>query len=126
MRTVVALICHGSRDPKWCDVFKHLAATLQAQNPDQDMHLCYMEIASPTLMDVVSAWTDHIDMPFRVRVLPLFMASGGHVDHDIPTQIAEVAAAFPALDIAMERPIGENPMVITAIGDIVTTLCENG
>ena len=125
MRTLVALICHGSRDPKWCGVFERLAAALQAQNPDQTIRLCYMEIASPTLMDVVSAWTTQIDMPFRVRVLPLFMASGGHVDHDIPTQIAEVAQVFPALDIAMERPIGENPMVITAIGDIVTTLCEN-
>lgn len=126
MKTAVALICHGSRDPKWCGVFETLAATLQRQNPTQDMRLCYMEIASPTLMDLINAWSVSMSgMPFRVRVLPLFMASGGHVDHDIPTQIAEVEAAFPGLDIRMERPIGENPMVITAIGEIVTSLCEN-
>jgi len=126
MRTAVALICHGSRDPKWCGVFEALAATLQAQKPEQEIRLCYMEIATPTLMDIVSAWTLTMSgvENFRVRVLPLFMASGGHVDNDIPVLVNEVAAAFPGLDIAMERPIGENPMVVAAIGDIVTSLCE--
>jgi sirohydrochlorin ferrochelatase len=52
------------------------------------------------------------------------MASGGHVDNDIPVLVSDVATAFPGLDIAMERPIGENPMVVAAIGDIVTSLCE--
>ncbi len=123
-KTHVALICHGSRDPKWCQVFEGLVSQLQIQNPTQEMKLCYMEIASPTLLDLVTHWQAS-EQPFKVRVLPLFMASGGHVDHDIPAQIAMVSEAFPELDIVMERPIGENPLVISAIGDIVRTLAQN-
>lgn len=126
MKTVVALICHGSRDPKWCRVFEGLTAMIQAQNPTQEIRLCYMEIAAPTLMDIVSAWALTMSgvENFRVRVLPLFMASGGHVDNDLPVLVHDVANAFSGLDIVLERPIGENPMVITAIGGIVSRLCE--
>ncbi len=126
MKTAVALICHGSRDPKWRGVFEKLAAQLQALRPTHLIALCYMEIATPTLMDIVTNWSATLSGPenFRVRVLPLFMASGGHVDNDIPVLVSDVATAFPGLDIAMERPIGENPMVVAAIGDIVTSLCE--
>jgi sirohydrochlorin cobaltochelatase len=127
MQTAVALICHGSKDPKWRGVFETLAIKLQQAHPEQIMALCYMEIATPTLMDIVAGWSKTLAGPknFRVRVLPLFMASGGHVDNDIPVLVREVAEAFPGLDIVMERPIGENPMVVAAIGDIVTELCAN-
>lgn len=122
MKTAFALICHGSRDPRWCDTFVRLAQTLQSANPTLPMALCYMEIASPTLMSVVSAWLQSSDVPDVVRVLPLFMAGGGHVDHDIPTQIAEVQRAYPDLDIAMLRPVGEHPLVVAAMGDIMREL----
>lgn len=127
-KTAVALICHGSRDPKWRHVFEQLTVSLQTQYPDHILQLCYMEIATPTLQEVVMSWTRMWPKQtgawaFRVRVLPLFMASGGHVDHDIPAQIEEVTALFPDLDIAMARPIGEHPLMVKAIGDMVTQLC---
>ena len=53
------------------------------------------------------------------KILPLFMAGGGHVDRDIPKQIAEIKEKFTDLNIDLLPPIGENKAFRDLIKQIV-------
>lgn len=50
-----------------------------------------------------------------VRLVPVFFGLGGHLKHDLPRIVAELEAAYAGLSIAVERPIGEQPAVMSAI-----------
>jgi sirohydrochlorin ferrochelatase len=39
----------------------------------------------------------------------MFFSSGGHVTRDLPNLLEELRASFPALEIEMAGPIGEQP-----------------
>ncbi len=82
--------------------------------------LAYMEIARPTLLEAATAAVN--EGATEVFVLPLFMAGGGHVDHDIPVLVDEVGKTFPELSVLMLPAIGEHPVVVRAIKDIAKDL----
>ena len=44
-----------------------------------------------------------------VRILPLFLAGGGHLSTDLPEQVAAVEKAHPGLKVEVLPPIGEHP-----------------
>lgn len=53
-----------------------------------------------------------------IRVVPLFLGFGGHVKEDLPRLIA--AANLP-VKITIDPPVGEQPAVIEAIVQLVTS-----
>ncbi|MEK7298708.1 MAG: CbiX/SirB N-terminal domain-containing protein [Candidatus Margulisiibacteriota bacterium] len=114
------LIVHGSRDPRWCYPFESHTKSLQMDCGATSVKLAYMEIARPTLLEAATAAVN--EGATEVFVLPLFMAGGGHVDHDIPVLVDEVGKTFPELSVLMLPAIGEHPAVVRAIKDIAKDL----
>ena len=53
-----------------------------------------------------------------VKVFPLFLAAGAHVERDIPAQVREAQAAYPAIDVRLLPALGTDPRV----ADLLTTL----
>lgn len=53
-----------------------------------------------------------------IRVVPLFLGFGGHVKEDLPRLIA--AANIP-VKVTLDPPVGEQPAVIEAIVQLVTS-----
>ena len=51
-------------------------------------------------------------------MLPLFLALGKHLRHDIPALARDVAASFPALTIEFLPALGEAPEFVEALGRI--------
>lgn len=113
MTTRLVLFVHGSRDPRWREPFERLAADLADDLGPDRVRLVYMEIVGPRLDEAAAeAARDGVT---RLRVLPLFMAGGAHVDKDIPEQVAAVRARHPGLAVELLPPIGEDPRFVSLL-----------
>ncbi len=53
-------------------------------------------------------------------LLPLFMASAGHVDKDIKPLVDELAVEHPQVDLRLMTPVGEDDLFPGLIIDIIT------
>ncbi|MBI4023578.1 MAG: CbiX/SirB N-terminal domain-containing protein [Verrucomicrobia bacterium] len=110
-KTCLVLIAHGSKNPRWTAPFQKLAEDLGREVGQDKVFLCFMELAQPSLQEVaariVQGGTSHF------RLLPLFLASGNHLDHDLPAQVEDVKRQLPGLEIEMLPPIGQHPMFAT-------------
>jgi sirohydrochlorin cobaltochelatase len=103
----LVLLAHGSGDPRWRAPFEDLLEKLRHESGRQRIALAYMEFSEPTLMDVAR---DAVHQGITaLRILPLFLAAGAHVDRDIPSQIEIVRVQFRQLRIDLLPPVGEDP-----------------
>jgi sirohydrochlorin cobaltochelatase len=116
-KTCLILLAHGSPDLRWRAPFEKLTETLRAACGAERVRLAYLEFTSPTLYEAASAAARAGFC--HLRILPLFMAGGGHVDRDIPVQVEQLAWELPEVVIDILPPAGEDPRVVAAIGDIV-------
>lgn len=115
-KTCLILLAHGSPDPRWRATFEKLLAALRASCGSERVRLAYLEFAAPTLYDAAGAAAR--DGFCHLRILPLFMAGGGHVDRDIPVQVEQLGWELPEVEIDILPPVGEDSRVVTAIGNI--------
>jgi len=114
--TRLILFVHGSRDPRWREPFERLAAGLMAELGEGAVRVAYLEASPPTLLETAEeAARDGVT---RLRLLPLFMAGGLHVDRDIPAQAAAVRRAFPGLTVELLPPIGDDARFIRLLNDL--------
>lgn len=114
--STLILIAHGSKDPRWRSPFERLLKSLKALLGENGVHLSYMEFAEPSLM---TAATQAVEAgAHRIKVLPLFMAGGSHVDQDIPPQVSAVRQVFPNVSVELLPPIGEHPRFVNLIQEI--------
>ena len=108
--TPLVLLAHGSKYKEWRAPFEQLADDLRKDVGADNVLLCYMESASPTLLDTVRQLAGA--GATRCRVLPLFMAQGAHFNTDIPGQLDEIKKQFPAFEITLLPVIGQHPMFL--------------
>jgi sirohydrochlorin cobaltochelatase len=83
--------------------------------PDR-VGLAYMDLAPPTLLDVVSRAAEAGVVAFRV--LPLFLAPQGHVERDVRPLTEAVRRARPDLDIELLPALGQQPEYREALARI--------
>jgi len=114
------LLAHGSRDPVWQDTFRDL--TRPALEGSTRTRLAFMELCAPSLEDSV----EHVvhDGITAIRVLPLFLARGRHLRHDIPKRIADLQTRFD-VEIELLAPIGEHPGMARALQEIIAETLES-
>ncbi len=110
------LLAHGSRDPRWQQPFEALTQQLQTQVGEAQVKLAYMEMASPTLMDIGKASIAEGITTFTI--LPLFMAAGGHVSKDIPRLANELKQADDNITVTVLPPVGEHPLIVDTMAQI--------
>lgn len=105
----LVIFAHGSADGRWRLPFEELTVSLAERHGADKVRLAYMEFAYPSLADIAREAAR--DGKSRLRVLPLFLAAGGHMSEDIPLQVAAVQMSFPQVRIELLQPIGEHPRV---------------
>lgn len=118
MNDVLILLAHGSRDARWRGSVEDLAENVQAKLPDRTVRVAFMQFAGPTLEDVVGEAEAEGSTHFTL--LPLFMASAGHVDKDIKPLVGELQSSRPTLGFALLEPVGEHPEFAGFIVDNLT------
>lgn len=97
------LLAHGSRDARWCGTFEQGQAVIN-QYLAQDAELAFMEMASPSLEDVIENYSQQGVKSFQV--LPLFFAEGRHLLEDVPAKITALESANPDLQIDLLDAVG--------------------
>jgi sirohydrochlorin cobaltochelatase len=111
----LVLFAHGARAASWAAPFERLRDATQAQAPDADVALAFLELMTPSLPDTVAAMAARgID---RVTVVPVFLGQGGHLLRDLPALCDTIRAAHPSLKLDVVGAIGEDPGVQRAMTD---------
>ena len=117
MKLGIVLFAHGSKDPDWAQPFERIAASLATRAPATVVALAYLE-HGPSLNEALAALK--AKGASSVRVVPVFLGQGGHIKNDLPRLVGQARAAHPGLDIALDRPVGEQPAVIEAIASVIS------
>ena len=106
-KTCLILLTHGSKRPSWLKPFQSLLRKLRKETGKTNIHLAHMELAAPSLEDIVElAVKDGIN---NIRVLPLFMSSGTHLIKDIPDKVKALMRKHRGLKIKILPPLGSHP-----------------
>ena len=116
MKEGLVLFAHGSRDPEWARPFEAIAARLAGTFV---VKLAYLELMQPSLEAAVASLA--AAGVRRIRVVPIFLGQGGHVKEDLPRRVAAARAGSPNVEISLEKAIGEQPAVIAAIAQAIST-----
>jgi siroheme synthase-like protein len=114
----LVLLAHGSRDPRWRASLEDLANSVRASTGDPGAALAFMQFAGPTLEEVVEDSRER--GVARLRILPLFMASAGHVEKDVLPLVEELRNRYPGMELEVLTAVGEDPLFHRLIHDIVT------
>jgi len=121
-RTAAILLAHGSRDKAWRAGFEQLAASLVESQGEGRARAAYLQLASPTLLEAVTAAAEE---GFRqIMVLPLFIAAGGHVMRDVPEQVSAVQDQWRDLQVTVLPRIGEAPGFLELVAQLVRKAIE--
>jgi sirohydrochlorin cobaltochelatase len=121
---VLILIAHGSRDARWRNSVERVVDSLAADLGPSRVRLAYMDCTPPTLLDVASeAARDGVR---SIRVLPLFLATEGHVERDVEPLVAEVRRKLHPLTVELLPPLGQQPEFRDAIAGIAGRAAGNG
>lgn len=116
MKHGLVLFAHGSSDPQWSRPFEQIAVSVQKKLPAVAVALAFLEHGT-SLEEAVAALVAR--GAATIRVVPVFLGTGGHLKEDLPDLLAAVRRAFPSLSFALETAIGENPQVIEALAGVI-------
>jgi sirohydrochlorin cobaltochelatase len=109
----LVLYAHGARDPQWAEPIRAIRDRVATLQPELVVEIAFLEHMSPSFDEAAAAL--HARGVRDVRVLPLFLARGGHLKRDLPEQIARVSAAWPDLRIDATAALGEDATMVDAI-----------
>ncbi len=113
MRDALILFAHGARDPAWAAPLRQVEASVRSMAGGLYVALAFMDFIAPNLLDTVNAAIAQGAQ--RIRIVPLFIAHGGHLQNDLPNLIADLEAQWPAIEFKLARAIGEEESVIAAM-----------
>lgn len=117
MKMRILLFAHGARDPRWSAPLERLAEVVRATDASLEVAPAFLEFMSPTLPDAIAQAVEQgVE---RVRVVPVFLAAGGHVKRDLPRMLDEAKALHPGLAIELAPVLGEDEGVIAAMATAI-------
>ena len=115
-------VVHGARDPEWASPMRRVCAAVHAQAPELRVELAFLEFMTPTLRDCAQVLL--AENYRRLIVLPMFIAQGGHLKHDLPQLIDELREQNPQVSFELAGAVGEVKSVVQAMADYVITLAD--
>lgn len=122
MSDAIVLVAHGARDPEWARPIEAIAARLRNLLPDSQVAISYLELMRPDIETAVCRLVE--GGARRVRVVPVFLAQGGHVKRDLPAKVdalrTKLTVTHADLQIDLETAIGEQSQIIDAIAACIS------
>ena len=112
----IILLAHGSRDPQWVSPFEQIRAAVERLRPDCAVALAYLENTMPDFAGAVDHLVERAATT-SIKVVPLFLGTGGHVRGDVPQLIERARVKHPRLKFNVVPFIGDARSVLDAIAD---------
>jgi len=120
----IILLAHGARDPDWARPIEAMAARLRVLLPATQVALAFLEFMSPDIDAAVTVLVEQGN--HSIKVVPVFLAQGGHVKRDLPAKLdalrEKLQATHAGLVIELVAAIGEQSEVIDAIAASVARI----
>lgn len=111
MTSPVLILCaHGTADPAGQQVVSTLHAMVRDARPDLRVELAFVDVQSPSVVDVVAHWAP---VSPEVVVVPVLLATGYHVQVDIAGAVAPFHNARSA------APLGPDPVLSDILAEHV-------
>ena len=120
--TAFVLIAHGAREASWALPLLRVRDAVTARVPDLRVELAFMELMPPGLSDCVQKLS--AEGFKRILVVPLFIARGAHLMHDIPEQIEALRQEYPGVSFELTAPVGESDAVVQAMAGHVLDMAK--
>ncbi|WP_050502764.1 sirohydrochlorin chelatase [Streptomyces monomycini] len=98
-------VAHGSRDPAALRTVTALLDRVRELRPGLVVRLGHIELNAPLLPDTLA------ELDGQAVAVPLLLARGHHVGHDIPAALA----GAPHLAARLARPLGPHPLLAEAL-----------
>jgi sirohydrochlorin cobaltochelatase len=111
--SALILFAHGSRDPGWSQPFERLVALIRKAAPEKDVRVAYLEVMEPDLSAAAAAAV--ASGASSIRIVPIFLASGGHIRRDLSALAEQLRARYPGVSIECSKPAGEDDAVLGAL-----------
>jgi sirohydrochlorin cobaltochelatase len=119
-RTALILFAHGARDPRWAEPLQRVCAAVREQDPAMRVELAFLEFMQPDLRACAELLVaEHFE---RILVMPMFIASGGHLKRDVPLLLEELRKSHPRTGFEVAAAIGEAESVVQAMARHALTL----
>lgn len=113
--SALILFAHGARDPAWANPMQRLRLMIQQQSPQSRVELAFLEFLPPDLGTCAETLI-HQGVT-DLRILPLFIATGGHLKKDLPELVRELERRHPLVRITLAQAVGEEETVLAAMAD---------
>ncbi|MFO1220861.1 MAG: CbiX/SirB N-terminal domain-containing protein [Burkholderiaceae bacterium] len=107
------LFGHGARDAAWADPFRAVADRIAADHPGLAIELAFLDFIAPDLQTAAERLAARGCT--QVRVVPMFLGTGGHVRRDLPQLLLQLQQRHPQVRWTLAAAIGEQPAVIAAM-----------
>lgn len=101
------IVAHGSRNSNSNRETEALAEALRnRKHPFEIIEHAYLELAEP---DIPSAVESLVERGYdAITLVPLFLASGNHVERDMPDILGKLIKKYPHVLFLMTEHIGAN------------------
>ena len=99
----IVLAGHGSRDPDAVREFEALVELVRERAPRHRVQHGYLEFASPTIGEAVSA--SLASGARQVAVAPGVLLAARHAKNDMPAELLALARAHPGIDFHFGAPL---------------------
>ncbi len=119
-KSALILFAHGARDPEWANPMRRVRAAILADRPALRVELAFLEFMQPTLADCARSLV--AEGCEAIVVVPMFIAQGGHLKHDVPKLMAALREEFPDVRFVLSGPVGEAGPVVQAMANYATGL----
>ncbi len=113
----VLLVAHGSRNPAAAMDHEELCRRV-TEAAGVAVRPAYLELSDPSVPDAVATAVG--DGATRVRLVPLFLHTGNHVQRDLPALADAARAAHPGVDVVLDEHVGADPGLVTLVAARLT------
>jgi sirohydrochlorin cobaltochelatase len=109
--SAIILFAHGAREAEWARPFENVRDRLRAEGFRAE--LAYLEIMTPSLADAARVLV--AEGVETVTVVPLFLAEGKHLKHQLPEMVAKLREHHADIEFRVTSALGEEPEILAAI-----------
>ncbi len=108
------IVAHGSRNPNSNRETEALTEAVRGRELDYEIvEHAYLELAEPNIPAATAGLINRgVD---SITLVPLFLASGNHVERDMPAILDELKNSYPKSRFSMTAHIGAN----TSFADLI-------